>query len=48
MNIADIADKQREKGMKEYGQPLEEETEMNSIQILTAIEEELVKEGMLE
>jgi hypothetical protein len=56
-NITDIYERQREKGLKEYGHPLEEETDMNSIQRLTAIEEELVdalmyiehaKEGMKE
>ena len=56
-NIVSIFENQREKGLKEYGKPLEEETDMNSIQRLTAIEEELVdalmyiehaKEGMKE
>ena len=41
-NISEINDKQRTKGIKEYGQTLEENKELSVVETLTMLEEELV------
>lgn len=41
-NISEINEKQRTKGIKEYGQTLEENKELSVVETLTMLEEELV------
>lgn len=41
-NIQDIADKQRAKGIKTYGQGLEDNTELDIEETLTYLQEELI------
>ena len=45
-NITDMANKQREKGLRKYGQILEENTEMNAVERIEMIQQELINELM--
>lgn len=41
-NVCDLQQKQTDKGIRTYGQTLEENTELNMIDRLTYLEEELI------